>query len=460
MTVNRDEIFYELFDIKDEDRSLFPKNIGNNFIINEQGSLLKVINSDKEMFERYKKAFNREDDTEVRGLCSYLCAYVACHNLLANKDTFSEKLLDFFTYSGNGAGPQKSQKPLINDLIDKVKTCSEYIDNETLQNVKILFQKLDEIQKKIENFERIANSKKYPEKSKQISEFSSRHKKIHEGIRSTSKAKYQSSQTTSTLENFVQFMDENLELFAKNENGYSFLCFKPRNILFKGEAGHALLIKKNEDDSFAFYDPNFGAVFGLTKEQLCKVVTQVFSAYKTKSKFYKYELNEYESKMEAYSAHGRLASTLALWSIAIICLASFSTGIAIIVSGGAIIPAVLLMLLPIVLCVSLCIHTYSTRHLMDITNKKSEDLECKLKSLSKVYTTLHDLSTKLVKERPSYDSVELNGIPNVSEISQLSQDVENVMQELVDMRETSGKESLNIEQVFDNMLGVRQPSFA
>jgi len=177
-------------------------------------------------------------------------------------------------------------------------------------------------------------------------------------------------------------MDENLELAAKNKDGYSFLCFKPRNILFKGKAGHALLIKKNEDGSFAFHDTNFGAIFGLTKEQLCKVVTQLFSTYKTDSKFCKYELNEYESKMEAYHARGRLASTLALWSTAIICLASFSTGIVIVVSGySAIIHAVLLMLLPIiVLCACLCVYSYSTRHLMYVTK---EDLECELKILYK-----------------------------------------------------------------------------
>ncbi|MDR2977922.1 MAG: hypothetical protein LBU56_00480 [Rickettsiales bacterium] len=57
MTVNRDEIFYELFSIKDEDKSLFPENIRNNFIMNKQGYLLGVIGSDEEMFERYKKSF-------------------------------------------------------------------------------------------------------------------------------------------------------------------------------------------------------------------------------------------------------------------------------------------------------------------------------------------------------------------------------------------------------------------
>ncbi|WCR59517.1 MAG: hypothetical protein PG978_000953 [Wolbachia endosymbiont of Ctenocephalides felis wCfeF] len=168
---------------------------------------------------------------------------------------------------------------------------------------------------------------------------------------------------------------------------------------------------------------------------------EVFSIYKTDSKFYKYQLNEC-----GYFAHGRLASTLVLWSAAIICLASLSTGIAVMVSGGAIIPTVSFMLLSTVLFAGLCL----IRHL-------SKNLECEMKSLSQVYTTLYDLSTKLVKERPCYDSVELNCIPNVSEISQLSKDVENVMQELVVLQKASD-EKLNlshIDQVFGgNALGV------
>ncbi len=439
MTDDRDKIFYRLFSIKDEDRSLFPKNIGNNFIMNKQGYLLNTIGYDQEMFERYKKAFNREDDTEVRGLCSYLCAYVARHNLLANKDTFSKKFFDFLTEE-NCIRIQESRKSLIDDLMNEAKTDDQYFVDTISQNSQAAFQKLNEIEKEIKKLKNIANSKKYPEKSKQISELSSRHKKIRKDIKNRFNAKYQYSQeTTSTPENFVRFIDENLKLSAKNENGYSFLCFMPRNILFKEQAGHALLIKKNEDGSFAFYDPNFVAVFGLTKEELCRVVIQVFSIYKTDSKFYKYQLNECE-----YFAHGRLASTLVLWSAAIICLASLSTGITVMVSGGAIIPTVSFMLLSTVLFAGLCL----IRHL-------SKNLECEMKILYQGYIKLHDFSAELFKERPYYDSVELDGIPNVSEISQLSQDVENVMQELVDMQETSDKEPLNIKQVFSgSALGV------
>ncbi|MGL9731331.1 MAG: hypothetical protein ACR5KX_00570 [Wolbachia sp.] len=350
MTDDRDKIFYRLFGIKDEDRSLFPKNIGNNFIMNKQGYLLNTIGYDQEMFERYKKAFNREDDTEVKGLCSYLCAYVGRHNLLANKDTFSKNFFYFLTEE-NCIRPQESRKSLIDDLMNEAKTDDQYFVDTILQNSQAAFQKLNEIEKEIKKLKNITNSKKYPEKSKQISELSSRHKKIRKDIKNRFNAKYQYSQeTTSAPENFVRFIDENLKLSAKNENGYSFLCFMPRNILFKEQADHALLIKKNEDGSFAFYDPNFGAVFGLTKEELFRVMIQVFSIYKTDSKFSKYQLNECE-----YFAHGRLASTLVLWSAAIICLASLSTGITIMVSGGAIIPTISFMLLSTVLFAGLCL---------------------------------------------------------------------------------------------------------
>jgi hypothetical protein len=387
------------------------------------------------MLKRYKKAFDREDEEKADGLCLYLCAYVARYNLLADKDTFSKKFFDLLTEE-NHIRPQESQKSLINDLMNEAQINLKYYVDTRSQNSQAAFQKLDEIQKKIENLEKIASSKENSQNlKKKINELSSRHKKIHEGIKSTSEAKYQSSQTTSTPENFVRFIDKNLELLAKNENGYSFLCLMPQNILFKGQTGHALLIKKNENGSFAFYDPNRGAIFGLTKEELCKVVIQVFYTYKTDSKFYKYQLNEC-----GYFAHGRLASTLVLWSAAIICLASLSTGIAVIVSGGAIIPTVSFMLLSTVLFAGLCL----IRHL-------SKNLECEMKSLSQVYTTLHDLSTKLVKERPCYDSVELNSIPNVSEISKLSKDVKNVEQELVALQEEPDKNlnSSHTNQVFD-----------
>ncbi|NUX01628.1 hypothetical protein GO685_03975 [Wolbachia endosymbiont of Madathamugadia hiepei] len=67
-----------------------------------------------------------------------------------------------------------------------------------------------------------------------------------------------------------------------------------------------------------------------------------------------------------------------------------------------------------------------------------------------MYTTLYDLSTKLVKVCPCYNSVELNCIPNVSEISQLLQDVENVEQELIVLQKEPDK-NLNLShtnQVF------------
>ncbi|MGL9762568.1 MAG: hypothetical protein ACR5LB_10685 [Wolbachia sp.] len=161
MTDDRDKIFYRLFGIKDEDRSLFPKNIGNNFIMNKQDYLLNTIGYDQEMFERYKKAFNREDDTEVRGLCSYLYAYVGRHNLLANKDTFSKKFFDFLTEE-NCIRPQESRKSLIDDLMNEAKTDDQYFVDTILQNSQAAFQKLNEIEKEIKKPKNITNSKKYP----------------------------------------------------------------------------------------------------------------------------------------------------------------------------------------------------------------------------------------------------------------------------------------------------------
>lgn len=43
---------------------------------------------------------------------------------------------------------------------------------------------------------------------------------------------------------------------------------------------HAVLVKKNGEDNFAFYDPNFGAIFNLKEEQLLEIVAQVFFSYK------------------------------------------------------------------------------------------------------------------------------------------------------------------------------------
>ncbi|MFP3024690.1 MAG: hypothetical protein ACEY3K_18140 [Wolbachia sp.] len=40
-------------------------------------------------------------------------------------------------------------------------------------------------------------------------------------------------------------------------------------------------MKKNLDGSLAFYDPNYGAVFNLTEEELCEVMAESFYAYVT-----------------------------------------------------------------------------------------------------------------------------------------------------------------------------------
>ncbi|OWZ25221.1 hypothetical protein [Wolbachia endosymbiont of Wuchereria bancrofti] len=60
--------------------------------------------------------------------------------------------------------------------------------------------------------------------------------------------------------------------------------------VISGNSVHVILIKKNSDNSFAFYDPNYGAVFDLTEEQLCEVITQSFYGYVRMSKLYIVEL--------------------------------------------------------------------------------------------------------------------------------------------------------------------------
>ncbi|MDR2978458.1 MAG: hypothetical protein LBU56_03525 [Rickettsiales bacterium] len=66
-----------------------------------------------------------------------------------------------------------------------------------------------------------------------------------------------------------------LNLAVMNQDQYVKISYQP----VRGDSGHAVLIKKNSDNSFTFYDPNYGAVFDLTEEQLCEVVTQSFYDY-------------------------------------------------------------------------------------------------------------------------------------------------------------------------------------
>ncbi|WP_341808208.1 hypothetical protein [Wolbachia endosymbiont (group E) of Neria commutata] len=69
--------------------------------------------------------------------------------------------------------------------------------------------------------------------------------------------------------------EEDLRLARIDNNEYVRLSFTSEQQL----GSHVVLMRKNGDNDFALYDPNFGAVFGLTKEQLCKTVTQLFYGY-------------------------------------------------------------------------------------------------------------------------------------------------------------------------------------
>ena len=237
--------------------------------MSQQHSLLKVIRSDKKMIERYKKAFNRK---EVIGLCSFLCAHAARHNLLVNENAFSEKFFDWCTLTKeNGKKFEESQKSLIEDLMSEAKVDDQYYKDVELQNSRAASKKLNEIKKKIKELKKTAKSKGHLKKLKQIIELLEQHEKICEHVKNSFSMEYQRGQeTTSTPKNFVKFIDENLKLSAENKNGYLFLCFVPQNILFYGNDGHALLIKKNGNNNFVFYDPNIGAVFGLTKNNYVK----------------------------------------------------------------------------------------------------------------------------------------------------------------------------------------------
>ncbi|WP_168463789.1 hypothetical protein [Wolbachia endosymbiont of Ctenocephalides felis wCfeT] len=84
------------------------------------------------------------------------------------------------------------------------------------------------------------------------------------------------------------FTAKDLQLVKLDESSYAYVTFVHKSPS-KSNSGHAVLIKKNADNNFAFYDPNKGAVFGLTEEQLCKIVTQVFLSYVKEDSEYKLE---------------------------------------------------------------------------------------------------------------------------------------------------------------------------
>ncbi|WP_333023538.1 hypothetical protein [Wolbachia endosymbiont of Pentidionis agamae] len=70
---------------------------------------------------------------------------------------------------------------------------------------------------------------------------------------------------------------QDLKLTKMNMGDYKELSFYKSGI--KDNHAHAILIKKNLDNNFAFYDPNNGTFFDLTEEQLCEVITEVFYSY-------------------------------------------------------------------------------------------------------------------------------------------------------------------------------------
>jgi endonuclease IV len=53
---------------------------------------------------------------------------------------------------------RKNVKSLINDLMNEAQIDLKYYIDDVLQNSQATFQKLDEIQKKIENLEKIASN--------------------------------------------------------------------------------------------------------------------------------------------------------------------------------------------------------------------------------------------------------------------------------------------------------------
>ncbi|MDR2978459.1 MAG: hypothetical protein LBU56_03530 [Rickettsiales bacterium] len=55
------------------------------FVLNKQIDLMNIIESDKQMFQDYKKFFNRE---KMQGICRHLCDYVVLNDLLVNKESF------------------------------------------------------------------------------------------------------------------------------------------------------------------------------------------------------------------------------------------------------------------------------------------------------------------------------------------------------------------------------------
>ncbi|MDX5462268.1 MAG: hypothetical protein O7157_01700 [Wolbachia endosymbiont of Tetragnatha montana] len=239
------------------------------FAPNVQTDLMSIIKSDEQMFQDYKKFFNRE---KIDGICRHLCDYVILNDLLVNKESFI-KAFDSI----------EKKRSLVNALIKKVKDSSIVSDEVDKQ------KSVQELNNSFEYFivfiEEV-NKKFKPLLSRLSKEAQENFIKEWEQIlqKAIAKSPFLAMKKPKTL------TVADLSLAAMNQDSYMAISYHYMNDKHVGHdtndkrAGHAVLIKKNSDNSFAFYDPNFGAVFDLTEEQLCEVVTQSFYKYIEMSK--------------------------------------------------------------------------------------------------------------------------------------------------------------------------------
>lgn len=231
---------------------------GKKFVSSNQSRLLDIIESykgklsqEQELYKLYKKIFNR---SKLAGICGYLCQYVQSNDLLSNK----EKFLEEFEFN-NGKK--------ISQLLRNVMT--KEIDPDTSS-----FNKENKSIQKFINFleDKINTGNTTKDLKNDIEKVKEKH--------------------IDLLQKFVDFdpnekkeiilseeMKNNIEgqlIIEKSKNAYILLIFKSHS---PEQAGHALLIRQNANNSFSFYDPNRGAVFDLTERQLCHLVDETFRSY-------------------------------------------------------------------------------------------------------------------------------------------------------------------------------------
>ncbi|WP_250294715.1 hypothetical protein [Wolbachia endosymbiont of Oedothorax gibbosus] len=230
------------------------------FVPNAQRDLMNIVESDEQMFQDYKKFFNRE---KIDGICRHLCEYVTLNDLLVNKGSFV-KAFDSI----------EKKRSLVNALIKKVKDnsiVSDEVDKQKFkQEMKNSYDKAGVLL--------TGNSEKGIAALERMSEEAQENfaKEVEQlNPKELTKSHLLAMKKPKTL------TVADLNLAATDQNSYMKISYWYMN---DKRAGHAVLIKKNSDNSFAFYDPNYGAVFDLTEEQLCEVVTQSFYSYKQMSK--------------------------------------------------------------------------------------------------------------------------------------------------------------------------------